>query len=408
MRRNIKVLVPLLAVLALGLSNGTAWAADAAVPNPNCTIVVPPNPLSAGGLATPYELTATDRRQGPCHEASPAQSAFVEATILDPATGEVSIYRPLVIDRGTRPAIQTVLPTLPANAVVGLWFGFQGTNLTLAHGFGCVNGLFGSPFSQFAYCNAPAFFRAAHTAITAGLLTVPPLGTGLDGLPCPSTRDFSIVDQDQSDNVDTRYIVLANGQTGQDTGQLPPGATYLTNGSDNGLLNKFVQPALGCASFTAPDLTTGGGASTSLALNELQAEQQTVPVAIVPPNDPMVLFNGHFAFAKMNLYRLGVDQVPSFQIIEAAVYCQNLMVVAPARLIADRTFEVGKPSPDVAQAPDLASFLQVRLAASLVNLNCPTGTPPNQNNNRGNFFGPQRIPHNGDGSGPGDYTGGGN
>ena len=330
----------------------------------------------------------------------------MEATILDPATGELSIYRPLVIDRGTRPAIATVQPTLPANAVVGIWFGFQGTTLTLAHGFGCVNGLFGSPFGQFAYCNAPAFFKAAHAAVAAGLLTIPPLGTALDGQPCPSTRDFSVVDQDQSDNVITRYIALADGRTGQDTGMLPPGATFLTNGSDNGLLSNFIQPALGCKAFTAPDQTAGGRLSVSLALNELQAEGQAAPVALVPPNDPMVLFNNHFAFPKMNLYRLGVDQEPSYQPIEAAYYCQNLIAVAPARFIADRTFEVGKPSPDVAQAPDLAQFLQVRFAATLTNLNCPTGTPPNQNNNRGNFFGPQR--NYGDHDGSGDYMGGGN
>ncbi|HEY2088705.1 MAG TPA: hypothetical protein VGH54_22120 [Mycobacterium sp.] len=408
--------------LVLGLNVEAAWADQPTQPqsrptaptallaavNPNCTLVVPPNPLSAGGLGTPYELTATDRRQGPCHEANPAQSAFVEATILDPATGQVTIYRPLVIDRGTRPAIQTVVPTVPAGAVVGLWFGFQGNTLTLAHGYGCVNGLFGSPFGQFAYCNAPAFFKAAHAAVAAGLLQVPPLGTGNDGLPCPSTRDFSVVDQDQSDNVLTRYVALGDGQTGQDTGALPPGATFLTNGSDNGLLTNFVAPALGCTSFTAPDQTAGGRVSTSLALNELQAEAQGAPVALVPPNDPMALFNNRFSFPKMNLYRLGVNQPPAFQTIDAAYYCQNLLAVAPARLIADRTFEVGKPSPDIAMAPDLATFLQVRFAATLVNLHCPTGTPPGQNNNRGNFFGPQRNYGDTLGDGSGDYMGGGN
>jgi hypothetical protein len=341
----------------------------------------------------------------------------VEATILDPATGAVSIYRPLVIDRGTRPAIPTVLPVLPANAVVGIWFGFQGTTLTLAHGYGCVNGLFNNPFGQFAYCNAPAFFKAAHAAVTAGLLQIPPLGTGLDGLPCPSTRDFSVVDQDQSDNVITKYVALANGQTGQDTGQLPPGAVYLTNGSDNGLLSKFIQPALGCVPFSAPDQTANGRTSVSLALNELQAGLQVAPVALVPPNDPMVLVNNRFSFPKMNLYRLGVDQPFAFQPIAAANYCQNLMVVAQARLILDRTFEVGKPSPDIAMAPDLAQFLQVRFAATLVNLNCPTGTPVGQNNRRqNNFFGPQRTPGDSSGAVPGDnsgdysgdYTGGGN
>src|ERR1700722_15490016 len=47
-----------------------AAAAAPAVPNPNCTIIVPPDPLTATGLATPYQLTATDPAQGPCNEAN--------------------------------------------------------------------------------------------------------------------------------------------------------------------------------------------------------------------------------------------------------------------------------------------------------------------------------------------------
>src|SRR5436309_9266757 len=56
-------------------------------PNPNCTLVVPANPLTAEGLVTPYQLVATDRKAGDCHESNDGQSAFVEATIIDPATG---------------------------------------------------------------------------------------------------------------------------------------------------------------------------------------------------------------------------------------------------------------------------------------------------------------------------------
>ena len=33
-------------------------AAAAATPNPNCTLIVPANPLTAEGLATPYQLVA--------------------------------------------------------------------------------------------------------------------------------------------------------------------------------------------------------------------------------------------------------------------------------------------------------------------------------------------------------------
>jgi hypothetical protein len=77
-------------------------------PNPNCTLIVPPAPLTAAGLGTPYRLKATDRDGGRCHEANPEQSAFVEATILNPATGTLSTYHPLVIDDGTSPAAPVV------------------------------------------------------------------------------------------------------------------------------------------------------------------------------------------------------------------------------------------------------------------------------------------------------------
>jgi hypothetical protein len=160
-------------------------------------LIVPPGALTAAGLATPYRFTATDPAAGACHEANPDQSAFVEAAILDPASGAISVYHPLVIDDGTQPAAAPVLPRLPEKAVVGIWFGFQADTLTLRRHHlrrgimrlradianGCVNRLPGFPFTQFAYCGAPRFFAAANAAIRAGRLAVPPLGTGVDGRP---------------------------------------------------------------------------------------------------------------------------------------------------------------------------------------------------------------------------------
>ena len=72
---------------------GIVGAQTDAVPNPNCTLIVPTNPLSAEGLATPYQLLATDPAAGDCHEANTSQSAFVQAAVLDPASGQVSITR---------------------------------------------------------------------------------------------------------------------------------------------------------------------------------------------------------------------------------------------------------------------------------------------------------------------------
>ena len=364
-------------------------AADAAL-DQNCTLAVPAAPLTAIGLATPYRLTATDNAAGACHEANANQSAFVEAAILDPAAGKISIYHPLVIDDGTQPAVAPARPALPPRAVVAVWFGFQANTLSLrAKRFNrhrlllrflggnanqCVNGTANSPFGQFAYCNAPAFFTAARTAIRAGALRVPALGTAHDGRPCPTTRDFSVVDQDQSDNLDTKYLALADGRTAQfsptNQAQLS-GATVLTNASDNGLLDRFVDPALGCQPFTAPDLSGGNTSTPALALNELQAAaDQAAPVALVPPNDPMAQINGQNSTAKTNLYRAGVDMAPVTAADTGAAYCTNLGKIASTRLALDQQLLTNATSPDPAAGATLFDFLTQRLTASWTNLNC--------------------------------------
>jgi hypothetical protein len=328
-------------------------------------------------------LSATTSNGGPCHEANPNQSAFVEATVLDPATGALSVYHPLVVDQGTQPASPPVLAALPANAVVGIWFGFNGTTLTLA-GSGnslgqgnCVNGLPDSPFGQFAYCNAPAFFNAASTAIGNHQLVVPALGKGNDGLTCPTIRDFGIVDQDQSDNLTTTYLALGDGRTAQANAAnaaMLPTRQKLTNASDNRLLNAQINSALGCTSFTAPDLTDGGNATTSLALDELQAAvQQAPPVALVPLRDPMAMVNNNQSVAKTNLYRAGVGQPAVDPNTETPLaYCQNLMTVGQQRLMTDRAIFQGRPSPAPDMGQNLYAFLLQRFQKSLMNLGCGT------------------------------------
>jgi hypothetical protein len=338
--------------------------------NPNCTLTVPAQPISAIGLATPYQLVATDRKAGACHETNTDQSAFVEAAIIDPQTGQVSIYHPVVVDRGTAPAAAPVPVQLPQGAVVGVWFGFNGDTLTL-DGPGarsCVNGLPGSPFGQFAYCNAPAFFSAANTAISAGQLKLPPLGTGRDGLPCPTTRDFSVVDQDQSDNLATTYRIV-KGKVAQNTAATRAG-TALANGSDEGLLAKAIDPALGCMPFQAPDLTDGGAMTPALALNELSAAAfQAAPMALTPTSDPMTQVNGKTSTEKTNLYRAGVDQpaLPAGQ--QPRAYCTNMLTSAKARLARDAALlrQAAAPAPGSA---NLLDFLNTRLRASATNLQC--------------------------------------
>ena len=381
--RSLLNVVTLMCSLTALLSAAPALLAQS-TSNPNCTIIVPDAPLTAAGLATPYQLVATDPTAGPCDESNTDQSAFVQAAVLDPATGSISIYNPLVITQGSTPAAPSVVPTLPANAVVALWFGYDGDTLTLQanpgalHSAACVNGTRnGGLFGQYAYCNAPAFFWAAHHAIHKGQLIVPPLGTANDGKPCPSVRDFLVIDQDQSDNLPASFLVTQVGlaQTTQANIAQFQGATIIRNPSDEGLLSRFLGPALGCAPWKAPDLADPGQVIPALALNELQASTwQKPPVALVPVGDPMVLRNNGHDLFKLDAYRAGVDQPLAFFPGQASTtdYCRNMLSIAPPRLLANQAVLTSAPSPVPADGNNLFTFLAQRFVGSFDILGCGT------------------------------------
>jgi hypothetical protein len=353
--------------------NQTAAQAAASM---NCTLQVPNNPLSAQGLATPWQLG-----DGCAMANAATEGAFVEATILSP-NGQLQVYNPLVITAGTTPAATPAAPTIARGSRVIIDIGFNGTNLALT-GRGaiqgrCVDALGQSLIGQVSACNAVNFYDLANFEIARGILKVPAAGTDLSGQPCLTTRDFGLVDQDQSDNVVTQYLLNGNGQTAQATAanaNANPNDTTLANGSDDALLSDFVDPANGCTSFTATDTTNPKGVAPSQALNELSARvNQQGTIAVVPPNDEMTLVNGQFSVAKTNVYRSLVDQpllarnVTATQV--AAAYCQNLVNIAPARNQTDMARELNFTSPVPAVGNNLATFMGNRLSMSFTNLNC--------------------------------------
>jgi hypothetical protein len=378
-------------------STATAVAAT----NVNCDIIVPANPLSAKGLATPYQLTGTDG-QSPavsgCEMTNAANlGAFVQATILNPATGQLYVYDPLVITQGTTPLVTPPVPTLPRNAVVTIDFGFNGTDLfqvgatsnALQQG-NCINGQPGSIFGQVSYCNGINFFRAADQDEAEGKLVVPSegtsdkivatdgaMGTGQD---CPVTHNFDMIDQDPSDNVTTEYLLdPTTGQTAEDS-QANQGnftnTTLLVNGSDNTLLDLFMDPTLGCTPFEAPTLSNGGIPGSSEALDELLSEKNEPNIpALVPENDEMVLNNdGQFDAAKTNLYRVELGQTPidaaNNKFDGPASYCQNMTDIQPEFLQANEALLATGQPPVAGVGDNLFTFLANRLSMSFVNLDC--------------------------------------
>jgi hypothetical protein len=419
--RAVRIAVPVTTVAALGLTVGIFVAASGGGPtkvhpaaassatqgvsstavNADCDIIVPAHPLTAKGLATPYQLTGAG---GTSPAASGCQTinsinlgAFVQATILDPRTGALSVYNPLVITQGTRPAVAPVVPKLPAHAIVTIDFGFNGTVLRLvgatsaALGQGnCTDGEPGSPFGQVAFCNGTNFFKAASSLERAGRLSVPSVGTSKKMVPtagvlgtgrgCPTVRNFDMVDQDPSDNVTTTYLLNpVTGQTAQDNAANKArmrGATMLVNGSDNALIDDFLDPALGCTPFEAPDLGNKGTLTTSQALDELlAARNQPKNAALVPENDEMVLDNGgQFDQAKTDLYRSEIGQAPVSPQTDVAsspqMFCQNLVNVQTPIIAANESLLAAGPSPVPTVGDTLYTFLANRLASSFDNLNC--------------------------------------
>jgi hypothetical protein len=381
---------------ACNASNGDTMPGTAQCPsatptaNVNCDIIVPQHPLTATGLATPYRLTgpggASPEASG-CTMANAANlGAFVQATILDPASGKLWVYEPLVITKGTRPAAPPVVPKLPKGAVVTIDFGFNGDTLTQVGGTPralkqghCDNGMRGSPYGQVSFCHGTHFFWAARRAERQGKLSVPSAGVSpKTGQACPTTRSFTVIDQDQSDNVTTQYLLTASGRTAQfnkSNAAAMTGASTISNGSDNVLLDDFLDPALGCTPFTAPDLSQGGAPGTSQALDELSAARsQAAPVALVPENDPMVMVNGALNATKTNHYRAMVGQPDISSKTDAtdspANYCQNMINIQTRFLSNHEALLSSAPSPVPAVGNNLLSFMANRLIMSYVNLSC--------------------------------------
>ena len=189
-----------------------------------------------------------------------------------------------------------MVPVLPRNYIATIDFGFNGTDLyqvgatsrALAQG-DCVNGSTqGSVFGQVSFCNGINFFNEAHRMEAEGKLIVPSEGTSGKivasggalggGQNCPVSQNFNMVDQDPSDNVTTEYLLNpATGQTAQNTASNAgniPGSTLLLNGSDNTLLDTFMDPVLGCTPFQAPDLANNGQPTSSQALDELPLREE--------------------------------------------------------------------------------------------------------------------------------------
>ena len=361
---------------------------------PNCNVILPPYPLTYQGLITPYQLQTIDPAT-PC--AMKTFPAFAEALIFDLDTNSLSIYHPLIIDFQSTPLVQPLPFTMPPNNIVAIHFGSNGMAIKLfpplsVQQGNCVYGIGGTTsmdqFGQFSHCNAVAFFEKIKTLILNHVPFNPPipdLGTASDGMPCPTTRDFFLVDMDPSDNVVTTYLVDMNtGKTAQNTfsnQQANPQAVVLKNGSDNLLLSNL-DKIMGCKPYQVPNLVDlnnpVNSKISSLALDEIHAAiRQEKVYAYLPKGDPMtrVMVAGTMQpnLLKLNLYRQGAFQpmVNDLAMADTAAFCMHFAEAQVIRLQKNKGLFINQPSPDAAISPNMFGFLANRFSASYNGLNCP-------------------------------------
>jgi len=343
-----------------------------------CVLMAPDQPLTPQGLMTPWVLMGAN-----CNQANIANSRFVHAVMVNNQTGQLFAYFPLVISQGM-PVISQPTPVNfnPATTVVGIWLGSNSNFLTLANTAGatngrCVTGPQGSPFGQFAWCNADNFWMAVNTLVNQQKIVVPPLGTAADGLICPTLRDFFIIDMDPDDGVQTIYLLTQQNQVLQNTRNNKLNFNIqgiLANDGDNRLITEFVNPAIGCLTLQIPDMTDPGTNTPAVPINIIQAMMnQQQPVALIPNNDPMVTTNAQADILKLNLYRLGVNQPKAVTIgapdNDPMMFCRNYATVAVARFKSLTQRLKGFPSP----APGFATlfaFMTNRASTTFKNLNC--------------------------------------
>jgi hypothetical protein len=361
---------------------------------PNCQIVLPPFPLSYQGLITPYQLQTIDANT-PC--AMKTFPAFAEAVILDLDTNSLSVYHPLIVDFNTQPLVQPLPFTMNPNSLVTIHFGSNGMAIKLfpplsiqqgncVYGIGGMNTM--DQFGQFSHCNAVAFFEKVKSLILSNVPLnppIPPLGMASDGLPCPTTRDFFLVDMDPSDNVVTTYLldpatgkVAQNNQAAQ---QANPQAVVIKNGSDN-LLLATLDKIMGCKPYQVPNLADLANPMnnkiSSMVLDEIHAAiRQEKVYAYLPKGDPMtrVMVNNAMqpSLLKLNLYRQGVFQpmVNDLAMADTTLFCAHFAEIQLKRLQANKGLFINQPSPDAAISTHMFGFLANRFAGSYNGLNCP-------------------------------------
>jgi hypothetical protein len=340
-----------------------AVAPGTASPGGRCDLIVPADPLSPPGLATPYQLTgpsgASAAAAGCTLSAAAARAGLVRATILNPATGALAVYTPVVVSQGTRPAAAPPVPALPPGAIVTIDFGWPVMDLVpagatagaLAQGH-CVSGpqRTGPGSSAISSCNGAAFFTAALPLLRAGRLHLPPAGTSASmvatggragtGRDCPNVRNFEVAGQDQG-----------------------VGA----------LVDDFLDPAFGCQPFTAPDLAHGNAPATSLALDELlAASHEPTAAALVPENEMARDAGGRLDPARTNAYRAELGQpaisARNDRYDSPAAYCRNMVNIQTPFLAANTDVLAAAPAP--AAGTNLLTYLASRLSTAFGRLGC--------------------------------------
>ena len=359
---------------AFSFTQTQAEAADST----NCTVTVPDHPLTAKGLATPWVLG-----DGCTWANGGTEGVFIDATILAP-NGQIQVYNPLVINQGTTPAVAPTPPTIARGSQVILSVGYNGGALALvgrgARQGNCLDAFGNSLIDQTPQCNAANFYRMANAEIARGTLKIPAAGTGKDGQACQTTRDFALIDQDQSDNAVASYLFdPATGKSAQATAAnvaAMPNATVESKRQRQRPAGQVRGSGAGLHAVHGPQHhQPGRGERVAGAERAVRPGRTRRARSRCSRSTTRSCWSaGSSAWARPTCTgprptsrcwprNTNLDR-------NAAQYCQDMINIATPRLKLDAQFENDTASPVPDLGNNLTNFLAARLSGSFDNLNC--------------------------------------
>jgi len=333
----------------------------------DCGLAIPHNYYTPEGLSTPFRIRNFMRDD--CSAINKETTIFVEATVFDYETKELSVYYPILVEIPSQVKQNMTLPVFSHNSIVAIWFSSNKNSFIFMNNYiNCSDGTQLTKFGYYANCNGEYFFSEIKKYLNN--FNIPKLDIN-----CPNMRSYSIVNEYQNYNTLSKYILTEDdkiAQYNEENLQTFKVKEILENNIDgNKLLTEYIYPALKCSVFTVNGLS-------SLALNEIQAYYWSKSsIAFINKLNPMINNDFYLVYYesnkdyenKINIYRKSINQPVNITVSEYE-YCNQMLEETEIFFFNNYDNLYSFKSPNYLKANNLLTFLASRFNNAWNIMNC--------------------------------------